>query len=447
MLEDRHLTREQLERFAENEGGADQRFVLAHVSGCLPCQLLADEVWWGTASPSGDDTFERIIGLLEEKAQCIEAEKEAAAQVLPHLLEQPPLRRRTLVRNAASYRSHALCQSLIDTVRPAVFEDPHEAVDRARLALEIADGLSPDDTHPLRSLNDLRARAHAELANALRAGNDLVAAEAEFSKAQEARGNGSGDPLLRADIDRQYATLCGARRQFDLARRHIDLAIRWFKRCGDSHQVGHALLTRAWLLSLAGQPAEALDTIEQAISLLEPGREPDVELVAMHSRILYLIEAGQVHQAATDLRRVLPALAKGPRNLRRRVVWLSAKIAREFGRHCESEAALRKLVDDFLAAKLPYSAAVAAVELATVYFEQGRLREVRDLAASVYPVFASLGIDREALASLLLIQRSAEAETLTLELLQRLARQADEAESRPPAPAPYERSAVKIFRT
>ena len=60
------------------------------------------------------------ISRLEAKAHCIETQREAAAQVLPRLLEQPPLRRRTLVRNAASYRSHALCLALIDTVRRTV---------------------------------------------------------------------------------------------------------------------------------------------------------------------------------------------------------------------------------------------------------------------------------------------------------------------------------------
>jgi tetratricopeptide (TPR) repeat protein len=427
----------------------DRRLVLAHVTRCPSCQAAADEVWWGQASPPGDELFSRLIEKLETTALALKTEKEEAEPLLRHLLSQPPMRRHTLIRNSKSYRNIGLCQALLDTVRPAVFDDPHDAVDRAQLALEVLQESEPTDIHTHRSLTDTQARAHAELANALRAANDLAAAEAEFEAAYGALDAGSGDPDLRAEIDYLHAALLGTRRQCAAAHRRIDSAIRWFKRCDDSHRLGRALLSRAWLYWVDGRLSDAIATAEGASDLLEAGREPDVELAARQACIAYRLEAGQVERAAKDLRKALPSFAEGRRNFRRRVVWLAAQVARKLGQTAEAEIALRQLVDRFLAAKLPYSAAVAAVELATVYFEQGRLREVRDLAASVYPVFAALGIDREALASLLLIRRAAEAETLNLELLRRLSQQADEAERHPPAPARarYERSAVKIFRT
>ena len=61
-----------------------------------------------------------------------------------------------------------------------------------------------------------------------------------------------------------------------------------------------------------------------------------------------------------------------------------------------------------------------ALDLAVLLAEQGRIRELKLLAAELVTVFRSLGVAREAFAALTIFERFAQAEAVTLSLLARL---------------------------
>ncbi|HEY2737037.1 MAG TPA: hypothetical protein VGK45_01460, partial [Thermoanaerobaculia bacterium] len=56
--------------------------------------------------------------------------------------------------------------------------------------------------------------------------------------------------------------------------------------------------------------------------------------------------------------------------------------------------------------EMPYEVALVCLELAAVYGETGRQKELRGLAAEMLPIFESLRVKRETLASVILLQRA-----------------------------------------
>jgi hypothetical protein len=105
-----------------------------------------------------------------------------------------------------------------------------------------------------------------------------------------------------------------------------------------------------------------------------------------------------------------------------RTLWLTARIDASLGRSLQAAAALGQVFEDLLSShNLPYDAALAGIDLAVLHLEQGRTREVMSLAQRMEIVFTSLGIEREALSSLLVFCAAARREEATVELARRTA--------------------------
>jgi len=73
-------------------------------------------------------------------------------------------------------------------------------------------------------------------------------------------------------------------------------------------------------------------------------------------------------------------------------------------------AALTRVRDYFHTEGIAYDYAVVSVELGTILLEEGRAREVRELAEEVMWIFKSQGIHKEALEALALFCHAAKAD-------------------------------------
>jgi len=83
--------------------------------------------------------------------------------------------------------------------------------------------------------------------------------------------------------------------------------------------------------------------------------------------------------------------------------------------------------DELVASGLAYDAALAALDLAALYARAGRAAESKRLAAEMLPIFRSREVHREALAALVVFQRAAEMETVTLALVEEISRYLEQA--------------------
>lgn len=82
-----------------------------------------------------------------------------------------------------------------------------------------------------------------------------------------------------------------------------------------------------------------------------------------------------------------------------RVDWLTARLAARTGRIEEAIATQEEVRKSFADQGLPYDAALASLDLAVLYLEEGRTAEVQELAREMAEIFKAQGIAREALAA------------------------------------------------
>jgi hypothetical protein len=103
-----------------------------------------------------------------------------------------------------------------------------------------------------------------------------------------------------------------------------------------------------------------------------------------------------------------------------RLRWLEGRIAFGAGRLDEAEIALREARDAFTERGIGFDAALVSLHLAAVYAKKGDTGEMKRLAAEMVPIFESRELHPEALAALAIFRQAAEAEEVTLGLLDRM---------------------------
>src|SRR3954452_24981243 len=85
-------------------------------------------------------------------------------------------------------------------------------------------------------------------------------------------------------------------------------------------------------------------------------------------------------------------------------------------RRSEAQELLDRVRREFLSREIAYDTAVATLELAVLYLEDGRSAEVRTIAAELAPIFAAQRVARETLACVDLFCKAVQQETVTAEL-------------------------------
>ncbi|HEV8577887.1 MAG TPA: hypothetical protein VGX68_02295, partial [Thermoanaerobaculia bacterium] len=86
----------------------------------------------------------------------------------------------------------------------------------------------------------------------------------------------------------------------------------------------------------------------------------------------------------------------------------------------EAIAALEHVSREFARRQIPFHAAMAGLELAVLYLEEGRTAEVRKLAEELLAIFKAQQVHRGALAALALFCEATRKEAATVELARRL---------------------------
>jgi hypothetical protein len=186
-----HPEPELLARYARGELSREGRRALErHLADCLSCQEAVDELpsrsgsvvrWQGhrfthkEESPvsEGPDRRETVRGVLRALGDVLAATSETAAV---RLLSQPEHGRRALIRDDERLHTLGLCELLEARCRASWLEDPDEAVESAKLAVLIAQKLSPE-AYGASRLEDVRALAWVHLGTSFRLASESLVAE------------------------------------------------------------------------------------------------------------------------------------------------------------------------------------------------------------------------------------------------------------------------------
>lgn len=312
------------------------------------------------------------------------------------------------------------CEVLIEKSRALRFTDRTGMLNLAELARRTAESLDPA-LHDEEQRKDLQARAWAELANAHRLTGDLVQAEVAMVRAHELRLAGSRDPLLYARIADLSATLYCDQRRFPETFRMLDIAQAIYRRHGDPHEVGRVLIMKGLYTGYAGNPEEAIQLLGRGLASIDRARDARLVFHALHNILLFRVELGQFEAATRQLQRMRPlyTLHADP-TLRIKLRRIEGQIAAGLGDLERAEELFLQTKQQLEEAGLVYLAALISLDIAAVRLQRNDTVEIRELVVETVATFRALGVQREAMAAILLLREAVERDQVTLAIVQQV---------------------------
>lgn len=355
-----------------------------------------------------------------EEARSVERNRAFAKQLFKELLQHPPRRRLTLVRNSRRFQTPELCEILIEEGFDRRFTDVQVGVELSELAVVIGRQLDDQAAGP-EETKDLLGRAWAYHGNALRVASELRRADTAFQEASRCFEEGRRDDLDRALWNRFTALLLRARRDFSGARARQEHAIRLYLRQGETRIAAQVMSDQGLGLLYEGKPESAIVRLEQALALAIPLADEREVAAVRHNLAFCLTEIGEHERALQQISGIRSAVeGTGDALSLVRLRWLEGRIFVAMDRDEQAEEALLEVRGAFEEEAIAYDVALVCLDLAMVYARQGRTSEVRQLAQGMLPIFESRDVHREAIAALVLFREAALAETATVALVEKV---------------------------
>ncbi len=422
-LSDIHITRELLRAVARGEltERALTRIETQHLESLCPVCSREIRAWQAeqTAEAGYEHVLQALPAILGRHASDLLRQSRQVERDLEELLATPPTERLARIgRSRSRFRGPVLADRLIQESRRRTPADPQEGYDLAELARAVVQrSLDHPDTFPLFAL------ASAQMANARRAGGDLRQADQHFLYVRFlVRDQGVTDPLALAQIDHLEGSLRKDQRRFGEAEELLTRSAMLFRISGDAVGTARVLLKLGELYFHRGLLDQGIETVQVALERLSPEEETWLYLNGRHNLALYLTEAGRYAEAEGLVAADEELYGRHPEPWTQlRLSWLRGKIAAGLGEPAEAERLFRETRDGFARQGNGYDAAMASLDLALLYLEEGRTAEVQPLAGEMVALFESRDVHREALAAVRLFQEAAQREEVTARMVRELA--------------------------
>jgi transcriptional regulator with XRE-family HTH domain len=336
---------------------------------------------------------------------------------------------RDLVAVLPEFQDWALAMHVCEASVRAAAHKPDEALHLADVAVLIASQVPWEEIWR----SPLEGYCWAHVANARRVANDFAGADKAFVQAWKLwRASEASDPELLPEW-LLHAMESSLRRELHQFPEALDLLEK--AQSLEKADTGLILLQREHIYEQMGDPHKALAALEAAAPFIKASGEIRL-LFALHFKTAnHYCQLGHYQEVLNLLPQVRELAIRQGNDLDLiRVLWLEARAAAGQGRLEPAVECLEQVCRDFTARELPYDAARASLELATLYLEQGRSSEVRMLTRAMTWIFQAQGIARETLASLTLFCDAAQRNSATAELAQQVISELER--TRPPAPLP-----------
>jgi tetratricopeptide (TPR) repeat protein len=433
-MTDWHPDPSTLERFFAGELSAEQdRRLQRHVFTCASCEDLLIELL--PLSEGGHQTVIRRIVAAQQPAALqrrldLEAERLEASSLWEELRRHDSEGRRRLVANR-TYQTWGLFELLVDQSRDTLPQEPRAAEDLARLALAIAERLDAD-FYGDSAVEAAQVKAWTHLANALRVLADFRQAEQAFRKAETHLARSWLDPVDEALILELKGAMRRAQGRYGEALELLDGAIALYREVNESHHHGRALMVKGLTLQYQDEPETAAECFRTSLFLLDGLREPRLLVMSQCNLIGCLHDSGRSAEAAPLIPEARALIEQvGKRSDLLRLTWIEGKVRTALGQWATAERAFHWIREGFVEDGLAFDAALVSLDLAGLYVRQGKTAEAQRLAAEMLPVFRSHDVPREALGALIVFQRAAEMEQLTLGLVEEVSTFLEQARDNP----------------
>jgi tetratricopeptide (TPR) repeat protein len=335
--------------------------------------------------------------------------------------------RLVIVKGVRAFNHWALAVRLCAESEEVAPDSAVEALELAELARVVARlAAVPETWRPC-----LEGYTAGLVANAHRAGGRLNPADVAYTEALALWEKGdSGEPGL-LDAGRLFdlgASLRRDQRRFAeaLALHEQALALT------PQEESGSKLLNQAVTFEQSGDYERAITTLAEAALWVDGTRKPRLLFALRFNlavNLVHLENAEEAERLVPEIQALTLTFNKESDRIRLR--WLEGKIAAGLGRREEAIPALEQVRQWFAAKDNPYDMALATLELAALYLEEGHTAKVKELVLEMAPIFKAQKVPREALAALTLFRDAALQETATAALARRLVRYLTEARHDP----------------
>jgi tetratricopeptide (TPR) repeat protein len=304
--------------------------------------------------------------------------------------------------------SAELFRALLDAARWYSARDPQEAADIAELALDIVELLDPLAVGGLPSANDMSAKAWIVLGNCRRLASDIDGARAAIAEAWKFNEEGAGDALDKAAILRADAAYAATVGEFETAETILQKGLALYQTLGDAHLEGRTLVQMAATIGYTN-PDKGLAHIERALELINPVREPRLELCAEHHLAEFLCAAGRPQEALAILDRVRPLYQQFPDEWAQlRFHWLQGRVAHALGSFAEAASILRQVREEFCARDQQRDFLMISIDLVEAHVAARERATALSFLAETTPILTGWNLHRNALAAWLAFRKTLE---------------------------------------
>ena len=432
-------------RGASELGRSESARIVRHLlAGCRPCFGSLEAMGWPgerldrllhLSGGQRDDAFERSMngydynGAFEQAEQSLSdflADPPPPVQplevVLAELDRRPRGRQEELVLSDVRFAEPQLVRCLIERSHEARYEDPETMLHWAYLARIAAERAEPATAGSASRLADLKARAWGQYGNALRVSSRLREAQEAMAVSARHLEAGTRDPVLRARLCEQMASLHTFQRSFAEAITTLKEAEQVYRELGETHALARTLVQEAIAYLYGGEPETAVTLLNRAVPLIDQEEDPRLLLAACHNIVRCYIDLDQPEQALSllfDAQELYNEFKDSMILLK--AAWQQGVLLRDMGQLRAAESALLHARKEFLERDMAYEVAVVSLDLSLVYVKLGAVAELKQMVVDMVPIFRALRVDREVLASLLQLQTIADQEHRALELIRGLA--------------------------
>lgn len=370
-------------------------------------------------------------------------------------------RRRSVARARHRFGSPALVGLLLAAGKDEIHDDPHEAEHFARLAKDVA------GRGHAAAFRVCRVMGLAHQGNAKRAAGDLRGAELLLVQALDLlfsapppywlkaacrqvldsasyqltgdrptpemhglldqavlRAGAAAHPpagWFQAELFSLLGSLRKDQRRLQEALDLLDRARRLFIAAEDKTGTARVRLVIAAEHRLNGRHEQAVAEVSASLPLIDRKRHPRLLLWAYHNLALYLCEMGRIQMVEILLSDLAPLYRRfGDRQTYIRRRWLEGLLAKAQGDPAGAQQHLTAVVEELVREGTLLQAAVAALDLACLLFEQGSYRDLQRLASQLPTIFRQGDVHCEAHAAALLFAKAAAEQEVSSAFLEEL---------------------------
>ncbi|HSL83256.1 MAG TPA: helix-turn-helix domain-containing protein [Thermoanaerobaculia bacterium] len=352
-----------------------------------------------------------------------------AVERLLEILALPEEERAAVVRgNPDRYSGIDLARLLLDEARGHLPAEPRKVYALAGLIRVV---LQHDRERP--EAQKLYAVALAHQGNALKAQGELIPAEELLDSARFLLDACDTDSFqAHAELDRMEGSLRWAQGRFSEAESLFAGAAAVEEEAGRPVRAASVRLQLGLVYAETGQLDRAMESARRAGEVFSEHGETRLLLMARHNLAWHSLAAGDVDGSRALFTENLSLYDQFPDHwtqLRR--LWLEGRLARVEGNADAAEDAFLAVRNGFLEQGVGYDAAMASLDLAFLYAENGRAADLKRLAEEIAPVFEAQDVHREAAAALMLFQEAVRTERASVRFLGELTRYLEQARRDP----------------